>query len=1241
MADWTANVDGMIAKGSTANSAKASAYFNTNYCPTCTGPILSSATLSGITSTTATVEWTTSANGFGDQPATSCVLYGTSLISLTGDTCNLADPNYDSNSSNLVTTHSVPLAGLTALTKYYVVHRSTAGSNTTTYTLASSFTTPPSGGGGGGGGGLGTIISLATGDYNNDLKIDLGVGVSTKNHVIAYLSNGAGGFTQGQTLANVGTTPSAATSGGVKGDFNEDGMDDLAVANFGSKNVAVFFGTTPSGFQTTAVSTVTVVDPPTSVATADFNSDGVLDLAVATMKADGSEGAVLIFTGVNDGAGHGTGNFTGPLTTIPILTSTVLSPTITSVTPNPVGCTDLPEDITITGTLLLEGLTVTLDGSLPLTVLSVSADSTTVVARVPATATAGAHSVTVEVGGLPPASAPFTIEPRVLTITSVSPASRLYGVTAGGQVLVYGTNFGVGGSVYIGSVGGTTVEGTTATAATPFVRSSSTLARIYLSNTALAAGSYDVSYANVDSCGGMALATDGFTMAAPQPTISSVSPQPVTYGMSSSQSISIFGSNFVVGSQITVGGLSGTTVAGATATAATPFVFVGSTQLRFYWPNTELAPGAYSVEVTNPSVAGGLSATLVDGFHVAAPGTSVTSVTPTTVTYGVTSSQSVTIFGSSFISGATITVGGVTGATVPGSTASAATPFIYVNSGQLKFYWNNTSLVPGVYNVQVTNPEAAGGLMGTLNAGFTVAGAQPSVTSVSPTAMTYGITGSSSVTIFGANFVLGATITVGSLSGPTVAGSTASAATPFIFVTNNQLKFYWPNTALAPGAYAVQVTNTAPSGGLSGTLAGGFTVTAPQPTLTNVSPASVTYGITSSSSITIFGSNFIVGAAITVGSLSGATVAGSTATAATPFVYVSSGQLKFYWPTTSLAPNVYSVQVTNPAVAGSLSATLASAFTVAAPQPNVTSVSPASVNYGVSPSSSVTIFGSNFILGATITVGSLSGTTVAGSTATAAIPYVLVSSSQLKFYWPNTSLPVGAYAITVQNPPVAGGLSGSLAAGFTVAAPQPTISSASPSPVTYGFSSSQQITIFGSNFVLGSTITVGSLSGTTVAGSSATAAVPFVHVSSGQLKFYWPNTSLPVGSYTITVAAPPAAGGLSGNLANGFVVAAPQPSISSVSPTPVTYGVTASQGITIFGSNFVVGGTITVGSLTGTTVAGSSATAGTPFVFVNSSQVKFYWNNTSLPVGPYSVNVANPAGSGGASTSLANGFVVQ
>ncbi|MBI3606671.1 MAG: VCBS repeat-containing protein, partial [Nitrospirae bacterium] len=1199
MSDWTGTVNAMISKGSPANAAKTAGYLNSNYCPTCTGPILSSASVSGVTASAATVGWTTSANGFGDQPATSCVIYGTSTTSMTGDTCNLTDPAYDPNSSNLVTTHSVTLSGLTSLTKYYVVHRSTAGSQTATYYLASSFTTPPSGGGGGGGGGaLGTIISLATGDYNNDFKIDLGVGVSTKNHVIAYLSDGSGGFTQGQTLANVGTTPIAVTSGGVKGDFNQDGKDDLAVANFGDKNVAVFLGASPSGFQTAAVSTVTVTDPPTSVATGDFNSDGILDLAVATVKTDGSEGAVLIFTGVNDGAGHGTGQFAGPLTTIPIVTSTVLSPTITSVTPNVVYCPGLPTDITITGTLLLEGLSVTLDGTFPLTVKSVSADSTSLVATVPATATAGVHSLTVEVGGLPPVSAPFTIDPRVLTVTSVVPSYRLYEVNASGSVSVYGSNFNPGGSIYIGSVGGPTVEGTSATATTPYVRSSAFLAKIWLGSTALAAGTYDVDFTNNDSCGGVGLLAGGFIMAAPQPTITSVVLNPVTYGISASQSITISGTNFVTGARITVGSLSGTTVPGSIATAASPFVFVSSHEVNFYWEQTGLAPGVYSVEVTNPAVAGGLSAAVVGGFTVSPPQPTVTSVSASTVTYGVSSSQQVTIYGSNFLSGATITVGGVTGATVAGSSATATTPFVYVNSGQLKFYWNNTALLPGAYNVQVSNPAVAGGLMGTLEAGFTVTGAQPIVTSMSPTAVTYGITGSSSIAVYGTTFVAGATITVGSISGPTVVGTTASATTPFVWVSNSQLKFYWPNTSLVPGVYAVQVTNPADSGGLSSTLAAAFTVTAPQPTISNLSPAQVTYGITGNSDITIFGSQFIVGATITVGSLSGVTVAGSSATATTPFVYVSNSQLKFYWTNTSLAPNAYGVQVTNPTVAGTLSATLDAGFTVAAPQPSVTSVSPVSVSYGVTSNTSVTVYGSNFIAGATITVGSLSGATVTGSTASATTPFVYVSNSQLKFYWPNTSLPVGAYSVTVVNPPTAGGLSGSLVDGFTVAAPQPTVSSIVPTLVTYGISANQGITIYGSNFVLGATITVGSLSGATVAGSTASTTTPFVFVSTGQLKFYWPNTSLPVGAYTVTVVNPLPAGGLAGSLASGFTVAAPPPTISSVYPTPVTYGVSTSQSVTITGSSFIVGGTITVGSLSGTTVLGSTASATTPFVFV-------------------------------------------
>ena len=44
----------------------------------------------------------------------------------------------------------------------------------------------------------------------------------------------------------------------------------------------------------------------------------------------------------------------------------------------------------------------------------------------------------------------------------------------------------------------------------------------------------------------------------------------------------------------------------------------------------------------------------------------------------------------------------VQGATVTGTIASAGTPFVFVNSGQLKVYWDNTSLAPGSYTVQVS-----------------------------------------------------------------------------------------------------------------------------------------------------------------------------------------------------------------------------------------------------------------------------------------------------------------------------------------------------------------------------------------------------------------------------------------------------------------------------------------------------------------------------------------------------------
>ncbi|MEW6681719.1 MAG: FG-GAP-like repeat-containing protein [Nitrospirota bacterium] len=1157
MASWLSTVQGMIAKGGGGVAATIAAYLDTNYCPTCTGPIMSSATISDVASDQFTVSWTTSGNAFGDLAATSCVIYGTSLAEMTGDTCNPSDPSYDPNGSSFVTNHSVRVTGLSPLTQYFVVHRSTAGANTATYAGAATVTTFP-GGGGGGGGALGIIASVTVGNYNADTHLDIGVGVSTKSHVLTFLGTGgpgSGAFTAGPTLTNVGTTPSAITSGGVEADFDEDGFDDLAVANFGeaSQNVAIFLGTSPSGFETTPVAQIALADPPTGVATGDFNEDGNLDLAVATVQLDGLMGHLLIFMGA------GTGQFPGaPAYTYNIEVAVAQGPQVTDIVPNTVDCTGLPTNITIMGSLLLSSATVTLDGVLPLPVVSGSPDNTSLVVSVPNTATAGTHSVVVSLG---PSSGSGTlvINPRNVTVSSVSPASKVYGVDPAGQVTIIGTNFTLGAEVTIGSLNGVTVAGTFASATTPFVFVNSAAIRVWVGSTDLPAGTYDVTVENVDACGGSATLSNGFTMVAPQPNVASVSPSSVNYAITSSTSVSISGANFLAGAVVTVGDLTGTTVPGTTATSTNPFVFVNSGLLRFYWPNTSLPPGQYTVQVTNPVAAGGATGTLTNGFTVNAPQPNVVSVSPNTAIYGVTPSTALSISGTNFVLGATITIGSVSGTTVQGTTATASNPFVWVNTTTLRFYWSNTSQPSGSYSVTVQNPTAAGGQSGTLANGFVISDATATITSVSPATVTYAISPSQSVSIIGSNFVLGAGIAIQGaggtwyLAGGTVQGSTASASTPFVYVNSGLLRFWWPNTSLPAGTYDVLVSNPAAAGGQISTLTGGFQVLAPTPAPVATSPSLVTYGVSASQQVSITGSNFVLGAGIAVGNnggtwyLNGGTVQGSNASVSTPFVFVNSGLLRFWWPNNSLPPGTYDILVYNPAAAGGQSTLLPNAFQVSAPTPVITAASPATVTYAVSSSQQVSITGSNFVLGAGIAIGTdggtwyLNGGTVQGSNASASTPFVFVNSGLLKFWWPNTSLPAGTYDILVYNPVHAGAQSTILHNAFQVSAPTPVITAATPATVTYN-STSQQITVTGSNFVLGAGIAVGNnggtwyLNGGTVQGSNASASTPFVFVNSGQLKFWWPSTSLPPGTYDILVYNTVPAGGQSAIKTGGFTV---------------------------------------------------------------------------------------------------------
>ena len=79
-------------------------------------------------------------------------------------------------------------------------------------------------------------MSVATADFNGDKNVDFAVADFGTNNVMTFFGNGMGGFNPGQTInTGVGTSPEAVLSA----DFNGDGLPDLAIANSATNTVSV------------------------------------------------------------------------------------------------------------------------------------------------------------------------------------------------------------------------------------------------------------------------------------------------------------------------------------------------------------------------------------------------------------------------------------------------------------------------------------------------------------------------------------------------------------------------------------------------------------------------------------------------------------------------------------------------------------------------------------------------------------------------------------------------------------------------------------------------------------------------------------------------------------------------------------------------------------------------------------------------------------------------------------------
>ena len=820
----------------------------------------------------------------------------------------------------------------------------------------------------------------------------------------------------------------------------------------------------------------------------------------------------------------------------------------------------------------------------------------------------------------------FTVTNATPTITTVSPISAF---NIGTQpVTITGTAFRSGVAISL-------VNRTTTIAGTITSRTTTQILCSFPLNGS-PAGLYNLTVLNID--GLSTTKTNGFTISNQIPAITTVSP--VSGYNTSSIPITISGTNFVTGCQVTL--VNGSTTIPGSVSSFTTTKFTGTFGLTGY------PAGIYNLTVTNPS---GMNGTKQNAFTVLAPPTIpiITSFNPVS---GVnTAALPFMINGSNFRSGATVTItNGTTNKTVAGTLTGTT---------KITCSLPLTGLVIGLYNLTVRNTDGSNVTQTNV---FTVTNPTPTLTTITPVS---GFnTSSIPVTISGTKFVTGCQVTLvnrsttipGSVSlftatkfvgtfvltgypaglynltvtnpgGPnatklnaftvtspaidpaitnfTPATGVNTAALPFtingtnfrtgatVTITNGttnktvagtltgttKITCSLPLTGLPIGVYNLTVRNT---DGSNVTRPNAFTVTNPTPTLTTITPVS---GFnTSSIPVTISGTKFVTGCQVTL--VNRSTTIPGTVSAFTATKFVGTFVLTGY------PAGLYNLTVTNP---GGPNATKLNAFTVTSPatDPAITNFTPATgVNTAALP---FTINGTNFRTGATVTItNGTTNKTVAGT---------LTGTTKITCSLPLTGLPIGIYNLTVRN---TDGSNVTRTNVFTVTNPTPTLTTITP--VSGYNTSSIPVTISGTKFVTGCQVTLVNRS-TTIPGSISS-------FTGTKIVGTFVLTGYPAGLYNLTVTNP---GGPNAIKLNAFTVTSPATDPSITSFNPVSGVNTASLLFTINGSNFRSGATVTI--MNGTT---SKTVAGT---LTGTTKITCSLPLTGLPIGVYNLTVRNTDGS--------------
>lgn len=135
--------------------------------------------------------------------------------------------------------------------------------------------------------------------YGNDGIMDLVVTNSNSSNITLLAGNGDGTFSN---ITDIAVFPNGPTNM-IEGDFDNDGNLDIAYTSYniiaGSTNLTVLLQSEGGSFD---VSHEYPVESPGGLTCADFDGDGVIDLAVTSWTTFGNPGKLYLFKGNGDGS---------------------------------------------------------------------------------------------------------------------------------------------------------------------------------------------------------------------------------------------------------------------------------------------------------------------------------------------------------------------------------------------------------------------------------------------------------------------------------------------------------------------------------------------------------------------------------------------------------------------------------------------------------------------------------------------------------------------------------------------------------------------------------------------------------------------------------------------------------------------------------------------------------------------------------------------------------------------------